>query len=143
MRFNNALLCCWLTLCVQHWGVLAFVPGQNPGIDQQGSRVASTALFATISPDSVSTSADAASSSSGDAAESIEFPPPISSVDRLKRAATFWSTAVPIVANYYGIIGKSKLQELLGQKLSDEEMEVSKFICCPVIYFCITLEDAF
>lgn len=62
-------------------------------------------------------------SSSPQSYESIEFPPPLSSIDRLQRAATFWSTAVPIVASYYGIIGKTKLQELLGQKLSDEEIE--------------------
>lgn len=123
MRLNNSLLCCWLTLClIKHRRVLAFAP-TYPGLDQ-GNLVAAGALFATISPDSVSTSV---SSSSDGGAESIEFPPPISSVDRLKRAATFWSTAVPIVANYYGIIGKSKLQELLGQKISDEEMEVSLF----------------
>ena len=30
--------------------------------------------------------------------DDVTFPPPLSAVDRLKRAATFWSTAVPIVA---------------------------------------------
>ena len=95
--------------------------------------------FASVSTPPIS-AADAASSDSDDATngnknesesttlESIEFPPPLSSMDRLKRAATFWSTAVPIVANYYGIIGKTKLQELMGQKLTDEEIEVREQI---------------
>ena len=56
--------------------------------------------------------------------ESVDFPPPLSRVDRLKRAATFWTTVLPIVANYYGLIGSLKLQEVLGQKMSAEEVEV-------------------
>ena len=57
--------------------------------------------------------------------DNIEFPPPLSAVDRLKRAATFYSTAIPIVANYYGLIGGIKLQELLGEAQTEEEIEVS------------------
>ena len=53
----------------------------------------------------------------------VEFPPPLSPVDRLKRAATFWSTALPIVASYYGLISQIKLQEVLGQNLSEDEVE--------------------
>jgi hypothetical protein len=59
-----------------------------------------------------------------DELESIEFPPPLSAIDRLKRAMTFYSTAVPIVANYYGLIGNLKLQELLGTQLTDDDIEV-------------------
>jgi len=56
---------------------------------------------------------------------SVEFPPPLSKVDRLKRATTFWSTALPIVASYYGLISRLKLQELLsGNKLPAEEEEL-------------------
>jgi hypothetical protein len=58
--------------------------------------------------------------------EDVEFPPPLSTLDRMKRAATFWSTAIPIVANYYGLIGNIKLQELLGSKMTEEEMEVCR-----------------
>lgn len=55
---------------------------------------------------------------------SVEFPPPIGRADRLKRAATFWSTALPIVASYYGLISRLRLQELLGGKaLSEEQVE--------------------
>jgi hypothetical protein len=56
----------------------------------------------------------------------VEFPPPLSTLDRMKRAATFWSTTIPIVANYYGLIGNIKLQELLGNKMTDEDVEVSE-----------------
>ncbi len=55
----------------------------------------------------------------------VEFPPPLSPWDRTKRAATFYSTAIPIIANYYGLIGNLKVQELLGtEKFSEEEIEV-------------------
>jgi aarF domain-containing kinase len=53
----------------------------------------------------------------------VEFPPPLTTAQRLQRAATFWSTAIPIVASYYGLISRIKLQELLGDKLSDAEVE--------------------
>jgi aarF domain-containing kinase len=53
----------------------------------------------------------------------IEFPPPLSSVDRLQRAVTFWSTAVPIVASYYGMIGNIKLQEILGKEVTEDEVQ--------------------
>lgn len=56
--------------------------------------------------------------------EPVSFPPPLSQLDRLKRAAVFWSKAVPIVANYYGLIGTLKLQEIMGEPLDDETIEV-------------------
>lgn len=57
-------------------------------------------------------------------ATSVEFPPPLTTVDRLKRAATFWSTALPIVASYYGLISRIRLQEILSQdKLTEHEIE--------------------
>ncbi|KAG7368184.1 ABC1 family-domain containing protein [Nitzschia inconspicua] len=58
-----------------------------------------------------------------DELETIDFPPPLSTLDRMKRAATFWSTAIPIVANYYGLIGNIKLQELLGTKMTERDVE--------------------
>lgn len=64
---------------------------------------------------------------------SVEFPPPLSTVERLKRAATFWSVAIPIVANYYGKFAEMKLREgLLGETMTDEEIEVRTRIrlCC-------------
>ena len=57
--------------------------------------------------------------------ETVEFPPPISSFDRFKRAATFWSTALPIVANYYGLMSNLKLMELLGNPPTESDIEVS------------------
>lgn len=57
--------------------------------------------------------------------DNVEFPPPLSSLDRMKRAATFWSTAIPIVANYYGLIGNLKLKELLGNEMTEADVEVS------------------
>jgi hypothetical protein len=57
--------------------------------------------------------------------DSVKFPPPLSRVGRLTRAATFWSKAIPIVANYYGLIGNIKLQEIMGETLGNDEIEVS------------------
>jgi ABC1 atypical kinase-like domain len=56
--------------------------------------------------------------------DDVEFPPPLSGYDRLKRAATFWSTALPIVASYYGLISQIKLRELLagGEALPEEQV---------------------
>ena len=51
----------------------------------------------------------------------VEFPPPLTSIDQMKRAATFYSTAVPIIANYIGLIGNIKLQEMLKSESIDEE----------------------
>ncbi len=61
------------------------------------------------------------SDSSGSSVE-IEFPPPLSKVDRLKRAAKFWSNAIPIVASYYSKTIELQFQELLtGNTLSNEQ----------------------
>lgn len=55
----------------------------------------------------------------------VEFPPPLSPMDRTKRAATFYSTIVPIVANYFGLIGNLKVRELLGNdNLTEQDIEV-------------------
>ena len=67
---------------------------------------------------------DASTTAIEDSEDSVDFPPPLSAVDRLTRAATFWSTAIPIVANYYGLIGSIKLQEILGENQTDEDIEV-------------------
>ena len=61
------------------------------------------------------------SSSSSSSDESLEFPPPLSAMDRFKRAATFWSTALPIAASYYGLISQIKLREVMGQAAPDVE----------------------
>jgi aarF domain-containing kinase len=51
---------------------------------------------------------------------SVDFPPPISEFERLKRAATFWSAAVPIVGSYYYLMNTLRLQELLGKEARSE-----------------------
>lgn len=92
------------------------------------SRPALYASAATEVPPIVSRSSDGDnddknSRKKGD--DSVEFPPPLSRVDRLTRAATFWSKAIPIVANYYGLIGNIKLQEIMGETLGNDDIEVS------------------
>eukprot|EP00751_Fragilariopsis_kerguelensis_P033369 CAMPEP_0170963742 /NCGR_PEP_ID=MMETSP0735-20130129/39793_1 /TAXON_ID=186038 /ORGANISM="Fragilariopsis kerguelensis, Strain L26-C5" /LENGTH=585 /DNA_ID=CAMNT_0011380537 /DNA_START=36 /DNA_END=1789 /DNA_ORIENTATION=+ len=71
----------------------------------------------TSSSSDVGTSADNDDGSFG----GVEFPPPLSTIDGIKRAATFYSTVVPIIANYYGLIGNLKVKELMGKESLDEE----------------------
>ena len=77
-----------------------------------------------VTSQSSTTSRFSAISSDVPSSESVEFPPPLSPVDRIKRGATFWSTAVPIIASYYGLISRIKLQELvLDNPMTEEEIE--------------------
>ncbi|KAI2507987.1 ABC1 family-like protein [Fragilaria crotonensis] len=94
-------------------GVAAFTPAVSVG-----AKAYSLSASTVVSPPAIENTNDS------DDDEAVEFPPPLSSVDRLKRAATFWSVAVPIVANYYGKFAEMKLREgLLGETMSDEEIE--------------------
>jgi len=101
----------------------------SKGMLRSTSDISSSALFATIESTSTSVSSSSSSNSEEEndddttTIQDIEFPPPLGTMDRFKRAATFWSTAVPIVAQYYGIIGKTKMNELLGRKMTPAEIE--------------------
>lgn len=54
----------------------------------------------------------------------VDFPPPLSAWDSTKRSATFYQTAVPIVADYYGLIANLKIKEILGsEKIDEKEVE--------------------
>jgi hypothetical protein len=55
------------------------------------------------------TKSNGQNSNKKDQNNSVEFPPPIGRVDRLTWAATFWSTALPIVASYYSLINRLRL----------------------------------
>ena len=58
-------------------------------------------------------------------ADDVTFPAPLSKVDRLKRAATFWSTAVPIIASYYGKYAEMKIREkVTGECLDEDECQI-------------------
>lgn len=80
-------------------------------------------------PTALSMAAMAAPPPAFTSSETAEFPPPLTSLEKLQRAATFWSVALPIVANYYGLIGNLKLQEILGSPMSEGDVEVSDDIC--------------
>ncbi|KAL7571549.1 hypothetical protein ACA910_020966 [Epithemia clementina (nom. ined.)] len=57
--------------------------------------------------------------------ESVEFPPPLSASDRLKRSLEFYSTAVPVILNYYRLLWNIKWQQWLsgGSALTEQEIE--------------------
>jgi hypothetical protein len=63
-------------------------------------------------------------------AGSVKFPPPLNKVDRLKRAATFWVSTVPILSNYYANLGRLQFLEMHGMTMPIEESEV----CCAVYF---------
>jgi hypothetical protein len=53
----------------------------------------------------------------------VNFPPPLNKWDRFQRAAAFWASTVPIVAQYYGLVSQIKLQEIMGSTLTEEAIE--------------------
>jgi len=56
----------------------------------------------------------------------VEFPPPLNKAGRFKRAATFWLSTAPIVADYMGFMGRMKMEEIhngIGKKV-DKDIEV-------------------
>jgi hypothetical protein len=98
--------------------VVAFVPPRTSHLLYESDLSSRIRLEATaVDPNSQLSKRDVVTKNG------VEFPPPLSPVDRFKRAATFWSTALPIVASYYGLISNLKLQELLGKSLSPEEVQ--------------------
>jgi hypothetical protein len=86
----------------------------------------SSTLVANLPAISVDLRAIDATGPSADENTTVEFPPPLSRVERLGRAARFWSVAVPLVANYYGKYAEMKIRsELLGEQMSEDQVEVS------------------
>jgi aarF domain-containing kinase len=56
---------------------------------------------------------------------SVEFPPPLSKIDRLTRASKFWSSAIPIVLSYYSKGAELEFKRTFtGQSLTQEEEEI-------------------
>jgi aarF domain-containing kinase len=55
----------------------------------------------------------------------IDFPPPLTKVERLQRAAKFWSSALPIVLSYYSKSAELRVKEsFTGVALTEEEQEL-------------------
>ena len=89
--------------------------------ENQARHPLSGSLSATTVPDALASSN--INKNENNSPNSVEFPPPLTQLDRLKRAATFWSTAVPIVAQYYGLLSKIKFQELTSNPLTESEIQ--------------------
>ncbi len=52
----------------------------------------------------------------------VEFPPPLTKVQRLERAAKFWSSAIPIVLSYYSKSAELLVKEAFtGVELTEDE----------------------
>mmetsp|Transcript_19412 Transcript_19412/g.40956 ORF Transcript_19412/g.40956 Transcript_19412/m.40956 type:complete len:615 (-) Transcript_19412:86-1930(-) len=76
-------------------------------------------------PSETITTADSDESSSSSSATSIEFPPPLTKVERLQRAAKFWSSAIPIVLSYYSKDAELRVKEAFtGISLTEAEEEL-------------------
>lgn len=55
---------------------------------------------------------------------SVDFPPPLTEIQRLQRAAKFWSSSLPIVLSYYSKSAELQLrQSLTGVPLSPSEQD--------------------
>eukprot|EP00554_Chaetoceros_debilis_P009926 CAMPEP_0194104704 /NCGR_PEP_ID=MMETSP0150-20130528/5032_1 /TAXON_ID=122233 /ORGANISM="Chaetoceros debilis, Strain MM31A-1" /LENGTH=594 /DNA_ID=CAMNT_0038792341 /DNA_START=162 /DNA_END=1946 /DNA_ORIENTATION=+ len=58
------------------------------------------------------------------AGPTVDFPPPLSKIDALKRAAEFWSSALPIVLSYYSKSAELSFNEALtGETLTEEQQQ--------------------
>ena len=111
--------------------ILLAVLHQSHGLNSLAlpTRNSRTSVVPTSRLSVATTQLEQSTSDSDDSIQDVEFPPPLSPWDRTKRAATFYSTAVPIIANYYGLIGNLKIQELLGtERFSEEDIEVRALI---------------
>ena len=93
--------------------------------------------YATISPDNTATevgsnnndsdenSIDINSARNSDNKVTIEFPPPLTKVQRLQRAAKFWSSAIPIVLSYYSKSAELRVKEAFtGIELTEDEEQL-------------------
>lgn len=81
-------------------------------------RHASTMTRTDVEPDPAGRTSD---QDDGD----IDYPGPLSAPQRLARAATFWSRALPVVFSYLRLQTAFNIREqILGQCLEDEECEV-------------------
>lgn len=55
----------------------------------------------------------------------VEFPPPLTKVQRLERAAKFWSSAIPIVLSYYSKSAELIVKEAFtGVELTEDEEQI-------------------
>lgn len=55
----------------------------------------------------------------------VEFPPPLTKVQRLERAAKFWSSAIPIVLSYYSKSAELMVKEAFtGVELTEDEEQI-------------------
>lgn len=60
-------------------------------------------------------------------AESVEFPAPLTTGQRFLRAATFWSTALPLLFTYYGMDTEIKLRQIILNECTSEDEVQAKW----------------
>lgn len=95
----------------------AFAPTKPQRVIKSSSSTTSTFIIKTSLASTVSE--DEADGST------LEFPPPLTKVQRLQRAAKFWSSAIPIVMSYYSKSAELQVKEAFtGEKLSAAEEEL-------------------
>jgi Predicted unusual protein kinase len=98
---------------------LAFTATTGPNLRNLGSKISSSnnswSKNNAVSNEQVN----------GNDVASVEFPPPLSKVDRIKRASKFWSSAIPIVLSYYSKGAELEVKRAFtGQSLTQEEEEI-------------------
>mmetsp|Transcript_33512 Transcript_33512/g.69751 ORF Transcript_33512/g.69751 Transcript_33512/m.69751 type:complete len:614 (-) Transcript_33512:329-2170(-) len=111
-----------VVIALQLLSALGFLTKQHPQ-PLRATGIVSNPLAVSSAVDSPLATASVASSLTSENDNGVEFPPPLSTVDRLKRSVEFWLTAVPVIANYYGLIGSIKLQEIMGTDLTPDQVE--------------------
>ena len=114
---NRVTSSVWKKKTIRSYAAATQLETSSSNSDVETNAAAAAAAAATTAPIIGSSNIVDDDESFGD----VEFPPPLTSIDQMKRAATFYSTAVPIIANYIGLIGNIKLQEMLKSESIDEE----------------------
>jgi aarF domain-containing kinase len=109
-----------LGLGLESGSCFAFMQTKTKACDQSSHM--KNKLYAISTPSEVTS----VSTSDGDSdIPNVEFPPPLSQVEMLKRAAKFWSTAVPIVLSYYTKGAELQASRAFtGVSLSEEEEQI-------------------
>lgn len=104
---QTVVVCCLLS--IPH--ALCFAPSSPSG--KLGRPEGLVALASTVVKDELDTSVE------------VEFPPPLTKMERLQRAAQFWSSALPIVLSYYSKDAELRVKEsFTGETLTEEEQEI-------------------
>lgn len=103
----------------------AFSPPSNAIAKPRPTRIVTKAASTAPNASTTSTTSTNDAEQEQEPTTSFEFPPPLTKVQRLQRAAKFWSSAIPIVLSYYSKDAELRVKEAFtGESLTEAEEEL-------------------